>query len=1429
MTGKTFSHYHILEKLGEGGMGEVFLAEDTKLKRKVALKFLPLHITSGLEARKRFEREAKAAAALNHPNIVAVHEFDEWEAQIYISFEYVEGDNLKEKAPSLTLNHIVDISIQLCEGLEAAHRAGIIHRDIKLSNLILDKNNSVKILDFGLARLKGASRITSPVSRVGTPYYMSPEQAMAGELDLRTDIWSVGVVLYEMVTGELPFKGDEQTVIDAILNRSPAPPSDIRAGFPKTLQKIIFKCLRKDRKNRYSSMRELLIQLKTFKEVLERGDRAAIPGQSEEPGTPRESERRQATVLVAEISGYHEMLEKSGAEEAVSMLNRCFEMFAAIARKYGGGMDKIMVNSFMAIFGVPTAIEDAPIQAVNAAIEMRNELHRRNREENPRIPFDIQIGIDTGMVIAGVYSVMGDSVTNASLLKDSAEKGRIYAGPSTYRYTKNEFKYKELKPVSLKGGTKPVTLFELLSTKGKIYRPKFASERMIYSDMVGRDQLLDRLRLHVLKLIDGEGSIVSVTGEAGIGKSRLIAELKIIEDLEKVTLLEGKALSIGKNLSYYPITGILKNWALIKEEDGESEALAKLEQTIANIYAGDEGAAEVFPFIATMMGLKLTGKHAERTEGIEGEAMEKLILKNLRELVIRDARRRPVLFIIDDIHWADISSIELLESLFRLAEKHPVLFIVVLRPNYPETGERVLATARERYGKIHAEINLEPLDENQCEILTRNLLKTSGLPAHIMSAIAVRAEGNPFFIEEVVRSFIDKGILEIRDGIFSVTEKIDSVVIPETIQDLLMARIDMLDEKARTLLKKASVIGRYFFFKILSRIAETTEDVDKKLEYLKEIQLVRERTRLDEIEYLFKHALVQEVTYESILIKKRKELHLDVANAIESVFSERLHEFYGMLALHYSRGENLEKAKEYLVKAGEEALKAAASSEALHYYQEALKIYLDTHGDGGDPETIANLEWNIARAFLYKGYMTKAVGHFDKVLNLWGERRAKNKFFAFFFFILDSFRAIRSLYLPARRGNRAPTKRDNDIFEVTYQRGIALSAIDVYRMVVDSIRFLAALRKFDLSKVRGGINIYASASAIFFFSGISFSIARRMLKYARGYIKPGDKKSLFTCGFWDLFFAVVSGDWNREPAYPFVYDEPMVDCFLREGDLFIPSGYLFYHGVLEVEKGNFAAARVVVEKLDDIDEMYDSGQVRIFRYMLRTRYFLKTRKLDDALRESQAAISSAGGSGHHLDMLENTGIKANVQLLLGDADGVLETLGQAELLAAQEKQLAPWHIVNYQLSRFLFHIYRLEKHLETGNKEMIKKSGQEAYASGKTAVKTAGRYALSRTETFKLMGLYYWLAGKQKKAFHWWRKSIKTGAHLGTRPELARTYMEVGKRLLGKKSPSRQWKGIQPLDYLKKARALFEAMQLDWDLRELDLVEKQEVKNDRND
>ncbi len=288
MIGKHILHYNIIEKLGEGGMGVVYLAEDTKLERQVAIKFLPRHITANSDERKRFEIEAKAAAALNHPNIATIHAIEEADDELFLVMEYIPGKHLKDhiQGKALPVEEAVDIARQVAKGLWAAHQKGIVHRDIKSANIMSSPDGEVKIMDFGLAKFRGSAQLTQVGTTVGTAAFMSPEQARGADVDQRTDIWSFGIVLYELLTGKLPFKGDyEQAIIYSVLNEAPENISSVNPDVPGEVISIVNKCLEKEPDNRYQDMSEILSDLahKNDGDKTVTGNKAALSKRSKKP------------------------------------------------------------------------------------------------------------------------------------------------------------------------------------------------------------------------------------------------------------------------------------------------------------------------------------------------------------------------------------------------------------------------------------------------------------------------------------------------------------------------------------------------------------------------------------------------------------------------------------------------------------------------------------------------------------------------------------------------------------------------------------------------------------------------------------------------------------------------------------------------------------------------------------------------------------------------------------------------------------------------------------------------------------------------------------------------------------------------------------------------------------------------------------------
>nr|MDJ0819410.1 hypothetical protein [Desulfobacterales bacterium] len=693
-----------------------------------------------------------------------------------------------------------------------------------------------------------------------------------------------------------------------------------------------------------------------------------------------------------------------------------------------------------------------------------------------------------------------------------------------------------------------------------------------------------------------------------------------------------------------------------------------------------------------------------------------------------------------------------------------------------------------------------------------NMLNIRGLNYGIRNKIVQRSGGNPFFIEEVIRSFIDEGGVVLKNGSFEITDKIEKMIIPHTINDMLMARIDCLEDETRNLVKIASVIGRNFFYRILTEVAKTVEDLDNKLSYLKEIQLIRERKRLEELEYLFKHALVQEAAYKSILRQKRKEIHLYVARSIEKVFNDRLHDFYGMLALHYSRGEDEENSEKYLIKAGEKALRSSASSEALHYYQEALNLYLKKYGDNTDNEKVAMLERNIALAYYNRGQNTEAVRHFNNVLAFWGEKEINLTISGKFKLLIRFSYFIVGLYLPLLRWRKRPTNKDCDIHDLVSDKLQCIGSLDTKRLLFELVNYSKRLITLDISYLKQGVAAFSGWSYVFSYGGLSFRLSRKILEISKEIIDSKDAISVLYYEMFIHWYCFVSGDLKLMEEYN---DDLVEENLININPIIF--GYIAIHRMIKTELGYYDEAWAKIQKLYEIGNVYEHDLAFVIKFYNNCALLTKYRKLPEALIELEEGIAFIQKTPFSIYLQACYSLKAQVQIMLGDVQEAENTIHYAYELKAKVKP-PPQKIMHFLQSKFLYALYSLEESLKIGNISDITKHKDTALNAGKRAVSNSRKVAFDRVETYRYMGIFYWLICKRKKALKWWRKSISEGERLTARVELSRTYFEVGKRLLEPQNKNKALNGITAEEYLKKARTMFVEMDLQWDLDESDKI-----------
>jgi tetratricopeptide (TPR) repeat protein len=603
-----------------------------------------------------------------------------------------------------------------------------------------------------------------------------------------------------------------------------------------------------------------------------------------------------------------------------------------VVTNYEGFIEKFIGDAVVALFGVPQAHEDDPIRAIRAAREIHDRVQALSPEIEKRIgcPISMHSGIRTGMVVAGevdmekgTHGVSGETINLASRLSDRAQAHEILVGLDTCRQAEGYFAFEALGPMEVKGKTESVAVYRVLSPKERpITIHRLSGLR---AGLVGRRAEMAQLREAVENLREGKGTILSICGDAGTGKSRLVEEFKATLDLNQIQWLEGHAHAYAQNIPYFPLIDLLSRTLQIEEGDPSGTVREKVESYV-ELLLGKKG--DVAPYIGSLYALR----YPEIAE-VSPEFWKSRLREAVQSILFALTRRGPTIVCLEDLQWADPSSLDLLR--FLLSEsRYPALFLCVYRLPFSLFASHQLSGM----GKSYQEIRLQDLSPSDTQDMMESLLKSRTLPSDLTRFIQQKVEGNPFYLEEVMNSLIESGALTRDNGAWKLTRPLGESDIPPTVQGVISARIDRLEREMKRILQEASVIGRTFLYEILRKITELRESLDRYLHGLEQLDLIRTRSFQPEVEYIFKHALTQEVVYNGLLKKERQAVHERIALVMEQLFGDRLSEFYETLAFHFKRGHSIPKAVHYLVKSGEKSLGRCAVEESHRYYQEAFEL-----------------------------------------------------------------------------------------------------------------------------------------------------------------------------------------------------------------------------------------------------------------------------------------------------------------------------------------------------------------------------------------------------------------------------------------------------------------------------------------------------------
>jgi class 3 adenylate cyclase/tetratricopeptide (TPR) repeat protein len=649
-----------------------------------------------------------------------------------------------------------------------------------------------------------------------------------------------------------------------------------------------------------------------------------------------ESERKYVTALFSDLTGYTSISEKLDPEEVKEITSHIFDKISKIISKYDGFIEKFSGDGVMALFGATKAHEDDPVRAIRAAreIHMIVESLSAHYQESIEQPLSMHTGINTGLVVTGdvnlrrgTHGVAGETLNMAARLSDFGNSGEILVGLETYYQTDGYFDFKELEPTPIKGKSDSFRVFKVLAPKEqpiKIHRLSGLRAKLI-----GRQVEMSQIENAFKRLRNGKGSIFSLCGAAGTGKSRLVEDFKAILNVSDIQWLEGHAYAYAQNIPYFPMIDLLSRAFHIKEGDLAEQVREKVETGIKDLL----GAEEFIPYVGSLYSLNYS-----EIEDVSPDIWKSKLQKAIQSIFSAFAQRAPTIVCLEDLHWADPSFLELLR--LTLSDfTSPMLFLCVYRPVMTLFSRQQIETMP----SLHKEIRLYDLTASQSQEMIQSLLNTNNIPSDLQAFIQEKVEGNPFYLEEVINSLIESGTLFQDNGSWKLSISIREIEIPLTINGVISARLDRLEPTMKRILQEASVIGRSFLCEILKKITNQLDHLEDCLDGLEKLDLIRTKSVLPELECEFKHALTHEVVYNGLLKKERHEIHEQIGLVIEELFHERLSEFSETLAFHFKRGKSINKAIDYLMQSGKKSLKRYAVEESHQYYTEAYHLLT---GDG---------------------------------------------------------------------------------------------------------------------------------------------------------------------------------------------------------------------------------------------------------------------------------------------------------------------------------------------------------------------------------------------------------------------------------------------------------------------------------------------------
>jgi class 3 adenylate cyclase/predicted ATPase len=646
-----------------------------------------------------------------------------------------------------------------------------------------------------------------------------------------------------------------------------------------------------------------------------------------------DGERKTITALFADLKGSTALIEGLDPEEARAIIDPALQLMMDAVHRYDGYVAQALGDGIFALFGAPLAHEDHPQRALYAALRLQEEMRRyadtlRTKGYPPLL---LRVGVNTGEVVVRSirkddlhtdYVPVGHATNLAARMEQLAAPGSILVTAQTHRLTEGYFAFKDLGKIQVKGVEVPLTVYEVLGAGPLRTKLQIAARRGL-TRFVGRQSEMDQLQRAVAQAKAGHGQIVGVIGEPGLGKSRLFYEFKLTSQAGCL-VLEAYSVSHGKASPYLPVIELLKSYFDIKAEDDERK---RREKVAGKVVMLNRSLENTLPYLFALLGIDDQQSHLAQ---MDTQIRRRRTFDALKKLFLCESLNQPLILIFEDLHWIDSETQGFLDVLSESVASARLLLLVNYRPEYRhEWGQKTYYT----------QLRLAPFGKAEAEEFLTSLLGSSTQLDALKRLILEKTEGSPFFMEEVVQTLAEDGTLSGERGHYTRTQHVATLQLPTTVQGVLAARIDRLTSDEKALLQQLAVIGREFPLSLLRQvIAQPEEELYRLLSSLQHKEFLYEQPAFPEVEYIFKHALTQEVAYGTVLHERRKVLHERTAQAIEALYPINSDEHYSDLAHHYSRSDNAAKAVEYLSLAGQQAVRHSANMEATAHLTVALEL-----------------------------------------------------------------------------------------------------------------------------------------------------------------------------------------------------------------------------------------------------------------------------------------------------------------------------------------------------------------------------------------------------------------------------------------------------------------------------------------------------------